>query len=95
MDQSSYSVNEDAFRQVSEGILDEAESIGQEAGQLRDTIGQVETCLAEQRSVPVETIYSLVSGAVLLAHAAARWMTLSQLFNLVEVKPDEDKREDA
>lgn len=93
MDQR-YSVNEDAYRQVSDGIVQEAESVGSEAQQLRDTIEQVESCLAERQSVSVETIYSLVSGAVLLAHAIARWMTLSQLFTVVEVKPDEAQRED-
>lgn len=94
MDQSSYSVNEDAYRQVSDGIVQEADSVGSEAKQLRETIEHVETCLAEQQSVPVETIYRLVSGAVLLAHAVARWMTLSQLFNVVEVNTDEAQSED-
>jgi hypothetical protein len=91
--ESSYSVNEDAYRQVSDGIVQEAESVETEAQQLRDTIGQVEACLAERQSVSVETIYNLVSGAVLLAHAVARWMTLSQLFNVVEVT-DETRRKD-
>lgn len=92
MDQR-YSINEDAYRQVSDGIVEELDSVEQEAQQLRDTIGQVEECLAERRAVSVETIYRLVSGAVLLAHAVARWMTLSQLFNVVEVT-DETRRKD-
>lgn len=93
--ESRYSVNEDAYRQVCDGVLQEAESVGSEAQQLRETIEQVETCLAEQQSVSVETIYRLVSGAVLLAHACARWMTLSQLFNVVEVNTDETRPKDA
>lgn len=94
MDQR-YSINEDAYRQVSDGIVEEAESVGSEAQQLREAIEQVEACLAERQSVSIETIYSLVSGAVLLAHAIARWMTLSQLYNVVEVNTDETRREDS